>query len=172
MHSLEPVLIEGELTKSKLSRIRQEIAGCAARGQSVMLVIKSHGGKLDATLEFLGWLIETKEQIKVSAKIYVASSAAAMIALAAHERRISSDGEFNLHIGAVTLDTNDICKKSGAISERFQKLLRASHENLFRLVKESAPRLPVGKLCTLDATGVLEITPAECIEYGICSDIF
>lgn len=150
---------------------RQEVERCASRGQSVTLVIKSDGGKMDASLEFVSWLAEMKKRVKVMAKIYQASSGAALIALATHERRISQNGGFNLHIGAITVESNDI-DQTGKVAERLRSLLRASSERLFGLLNESAPRFPIRKLTTLHARGQLELTPAECVEYGICAEIF
>jgi ATP-dependent protease ClpP protease subunit len=171
MDPSEPVLIEGSLTRSSLGVARQEIERCVSRGQSVTLVIKSDGGKMDASVEFASWLAEMKNQIRIMAKIYQASSGAALIALAARERRISQAGSFNLHIGALTIESSDI-DESGKVAERLLRLLRSSSDKLFSLLKGSAPRFPIRKFTTLHAKGKLELTPAECIEYGICSEVF
>jgi ATP-dependent protease ClpP protease subunit len=170
--SAEPVLLMGTLTRKLLARAREEISKCSISNRPVELVINSDGGDLGATLEFLSWIANEKvvRQLQISAKIYTASSAAALIALATDRRIISYDNELRLHVGWIKVDYSDIGKKDGVVSNRFRYLLHTSRVTLFKLL--SGTKLPSEKLSTLDSRGRLELKPAECVEYGICSAIF
>ncbi len=170
--SAEPILLTGTLTRRSLERAREEIERCSICGQPVVLVINSDGGTLDATLEFISWIANEKatHHLAISVKIYTASSAAAMIALAISDNRsIARDGEFRLHVGSITIDSADI-GKNWVIANRFRRLLHTSRVTLFKLL--SGTKLPSEKLSTLDSRGRLDIKPVECVEYGICSATF
>ena len=167
----EPVLLVGDLTRDCLERARCEIASSFSLGRAVILVVKSDGGAIDASVDFINWLVDekTKRRLEVSAKIYTASSAAAAIALATDSRRISQYGRFGLHVGSMLIESTDI-NRDGVIAERYAALLRKSKERLFNLLR--ATKISKDKIGTLDAKGRLVLTPVECLKYGICSEIF
>jgi ATP-dependent protease ClpP protease subunit len=169
----EPILIEGHLDREKLDHACHEIMAAHQRNRQIVLVISSDGGKMDACVDFVTWLEKEKKDFskKVSAKIYTASSGAALIALCADTRSISTNGLFGLHIGSLTVESSDISTK-GLLAKRLTTLLQSSHDLTLRLLQEKVPHLPMDKLSTLHAKGQLLISPAECVAYGLCSKIF
>lgn len=173
LKSCEPVLIEGHLERIKLDRVRHEIETASRQHKPVMLVISSDGGRMDACADFVKWLENEKKNFseQLSAKIYTASSGAALISLCADTRIISTDGLFGLHIGSLTVESTDVSAE-GVLAKRLTALLRSSYDLTGRLLQEKVSNLPIGKLTTLHAKGHLIISPTECLAYGICSKIF
>lgn len=173
LKTLEPILIDGHLDHTKLVRVSQEIMNANEQGKAIMLVISSDGGKMAACVNFAHWLEKEKKEhgIELFAKIYTASSGATLISLCADTRIMSTSGSFGLHIGSLTVESNDITK-NGVLANRLTRLLKSSSDLIDRLLKERVPNFPIAMSSTLHAKGRLILTPEECLNYGICSELF
>ena len=173
------VLIDGYLDRERLNRAKCEINDIITTvstleiKRELTLVISSDGGDMGPCIDFVNWL--KKDAINnfsnVVAKIYTASSGAALIALTTTIRTISTYGVFGLHIGSIKVEASDV-DANGVLDKRLAKLLKESRKKIFQLLDKAGISLSPEILSRLDAAGQFIFSPEECVETGICSKIF
>lgn len=165
------VLLCGALTQKTLDRAWREILSYQEPGnggkQSVTLVIKSEGGGHRA-FEFIEKM--GSSGIVFSAKIYHAGSGAALIAMAVNEREIVADGEFEIHLGSVTIEANEI-DGTGQVTERLRNFLATGREKTLTLMAQCGFKDNGPHMDTLFATNRLTLNADQCLKLGIVKHI-
>lgn len=168
----QAILVSGTLNRRSLEKIKREIGGCDA-DSPITLVIDSNGGDTAPALEFLEGmnLVKQTHAVTFEARIYRAYSAAAGIALMADRREIDRDGIFEIHIGSITIESNEI-SEDNRIAKRLAEPVRKWHKAVMDRLKLVAPQIPPVLMTRLHATNRLRLKPEECVQYGIASRTF
>lgn len=166
------ILLAGYLTRDRLNEVWREIERYERLKKTgkmhLVLVIASEGGEASETIE----LIEQIERvgIRTSAKIYRAESAAALIALSAHEREMVRNGVFTITLGSAEIDSGTLItpeKVPPHIIEEAKKFRKKVFERLEHLgVPKDGPLM--SKLLTQNH---LTLTALECLRLGIINKI-
>ena len=166
------VLLSGYLKKSVLKKAVLEIQNCDPLAQ-IILVIDSGGGDTAPAFRFVEWMMKFKKerQLTVVAKVYNAGSAAAGIALAADEREMDRDGIFEIHIGSITIESNEIFE-GNRIARRLVEPVRKWQDMLHERLAVVSPGIPAHLTTKLHATNRLRLSPDECLKYGIVQKLF
>ena len=172
--NIEVVLILGQLTDDKTADISSQVDRALGRLESVenpelILVINSGGGYFSEAFDRLIEKIRSTS-VPTIAKIYHASSAASMIALAAKCREIDKNGAFGFHNGNVEITGSDLLP-DGSLTKRS----RASLERMIKLnqelLEQASVELPPDMKVQLAASGRLVLNAQQCIDLGVVSRI-
>ncbi len=160
------VLVAGWLTEEKLNRITQEVHTAITNHRDICLCIDSPGGVFNAKTIAIIEQLQAYEH--TSAKIYSATSVAAMLALSTRHREIVStgtvcihDGEVRVKAGQVTSEGQIICYKEGVA------LLHKTVQINQHLLKSCTPGLTNVHYSTYSATGTITLSAQECIATGL-----
>ena len=158
--------MQGPITGKMLANVWNEIVFYKNREEKdITVVINSDGGNGTKTLEFVD-KIKRVGDVNISAKIYHAESAAALIAFAFSEREIVKDGQLVIHLGSVEVESCDI-DEGGTISKGCQVVAKKFKDEVLK-----AAALPPGPYVDkLLATNRLTLTADECLKLGIVGRI-
>ncbi|OHA20474.1 MAG: hypothetical protein A2836_02785 [Candidatus Taylorbacteria bacterium RIFCSPHIGHO2_01_FULL_45_63] len=169
------VLVHGFLTAKRLENIWREIKRYRDLDQiagspdtEIGLVIASEGGRAKKTIELIEKI--KRDNIYLTAKIYQAESAAALLALAATEREIVQHGVFSIHLGAVTIESCDLAGR-GKIPRARLSELKTVRQTAFDLLKLSGFPERGPFMDSLIARNRLALNPEECLELGLVQRI-
>lgn len=184
------ILIQGNITRASMSEAFDELCQCVAElaarplgiARELSLIINSNGGNAPETFAFKDLLIEaaTLHGITIRAKIYRAHSGASIIALAATHRTIVRHGTFGFHLGCQNLPLSQIFpvkvemmyeKRNPSLDDEFVVGLLELKSLSLSWISERVPNLAPAKLRELESTCYLNLTPVECLEYGIVHEI-
>ena len=163
------ILLRGTITEDSLGHVWREIEYHKGRDESdIVLIIDSHGGNGTKAIEFI-------EKVKdfgvtISAKIYHAESAAALIALSANKRDIVVDGWLVIHLGSVTVESCDIGYDC-VIPRHFKVMTDEIRKMALGLLDEIGALKPSSYVDKLLATNRLTLTAEQCLELGIVDRI-
>ena len=180
------ILIRGEITRESMGEAYDElidyIAALSANpggvAKDLTLVISTYGGDAFESTAFRELLMEASalHGIFIRAKIYKAYSAGAEIALVAAYREIVRTGLFGLHLGRFAQPLSRILPTeaynlTGEIDlqvdeDTVQEMIEFEKSSL-AWICQRVPSLPEEKLSKLKSTCYLELTPQECLDYGV-----
>ncbi len=167
------ILLQGYLTGERLREIVREIARykeLAAETETLKLcfAIASHGGEAKEALDFVDWIEKTG--LHLTTKIYRAESAAALIAMTAHEREMVRNGIFTINLGSAEINSDTLItpeKVPTSVIEEAQKL----RTRTFSAMSQCGIPKTGTYMDTLLAQNQLTLTARECLELGIVSRI-
>lgn len=165
------VLLAGELTAGVLARAEREIRN-KPPGEPYCLVVKSPGGALGPSVNFAQFLMGEGGRDLTNVKIYEASSAAALIALAAvAPRSMPVVGEIAIHRGCFEhLEATAIDFETGQVSGALLEQLR-QYESLQRRVLGKCGELE-DLMLQLNELGWVRLAAKECLDRGLVQELF
>jgi len=168
MHCMHPtVLLCGHLTKKRLDFAWREVESYLSAEhvpKEITLVINSDGwGDY-----FWGFIdkMNALTDVTFSAKVYTAKSAAALVALAANRREIEEHGLIEIHLGSVTLESNEV-NSQGKVSGRITEQLRKGRERTFALMEKCGIPKEGPHMDQLLAQNWLTLNAEACSQLGI-----
>ena len=168
-----PLLIDGPLTVERLKTAWREIEKIGKRPKpgmrSVILILNSPGGEMEAALETVKRLDALGCPFTV--KIYRAESAATFIALSARKRVIVREGVFRLHLGDALIPSNMLVTTEKVARPIVEEAKRWRAHMFALLEKRGFPQS--GPLMNrLLVRNELLLKPEECLKIGLVTDIF
>lgn len=158
------VLLCGPITDELLDRAWSEIEYYTRSTPDIVLVINSQGGNGMKALEFIDKI--SSAGINISAKIYQAASAAALIALSAKNREIVANGLFVIHLGSVEVESCDI-DENGQVPKNYKDAADKLKSETLMLAKRAGLPMPSHYLDKLLAHNRLTLTAEECLKLGL-----
>jgi len=163
-----PIHIKGELTTSVLRKIGMEIEQRLGQSpEKITLEIDSQGGSAKGSQTIFERFIKNEERI--ICRILEANSAAALLALLGNRRSISQGGSFGIHLGSISVESNELLEQ-GKASDRSVKRILAFRAFYLAVLKQRT-RLPEEAYAKLHASNRLVLNPDECLKYGIVQEI-
>ena len=163
------IRVEGYLDKKNFQTIAQEFLVAQGQNQPVILVVNSEGGDFtDDVLTFLDEIANYPHQIM--AKIYEASSTAAMIALSVKYREIHHGGFIEIHDGRIRISARKI-DAQGNISAEHLRLLRKTTEINDKLLAACSPGITSQMMSYYQGKGDVKITASICLASGLVHKI-
>jgi len=172
MHSIQPtVLLYGHLTHKRLDFAWREVEGYLSAEhvpKEIVLVIQSEGSG-NYCWKFIEKM-NTLKGITFFAKVYVAKSAAALIALAADRREIEKHGVIEIHLGSVIIESNEVTSQ-GKVSKWIIDELRAGREHTFALMHKCGIPDTGSHMDALLARNTLTLSAEECLKLGLVTRI-
>lgn len=168
------VLLSGDLGSQQFDEAWREVETYSRRGlgrrnnNAICLVISSEGGQVQAGLGFIKKMRESA--LKFEAKIYRASSLAALIALTTQKRTIVKGGELMIHLGILRVEANEI-DSCGRVSAQIRDLLTALKTETLALLAEAGFPGNGKPMSDLIITGHLKLDAKKCKELGLVNDV-
>lgn len=167
------ILLRGEINPDLVARFSNDIESWlranAASSEPLTVLISSRGGSSDCHKK----LIDRMEALGRPwvAKIYIAASAAAEFALSAPVRHIVAHGTFMFHLGRINVELQSAAAGGIPWPSTSPDDWAEFQGRVLKLIERNAPGLPPEELQTLRSTSWLDLSPVECLQYGIVHEI-
>src|SRR3989344_5702081 len=163
---LPVVLLSDELDRQTLTVVKNHLRRLAKQspGSRCMLVIQSKGGGGVSAVDFVNYT--SSLDLKFSAKIYEAKSAAAFIAFSlADDLELFSFTEIGFHLGEIRVNANDV--SSNEMIAKMRKDLKRYDAAMSNLMKKLRIDTDKFLMAELQGSGWLYLSAKECLKRGM-----
>jgi ATP-dependent protease ClpP protease subunit len=138
-------------------------------GSRCILVVNSNGGAGVSAVDFVNHVRIL--DLKFSAKIYEAKSAAAFIAFSiADDIELLSSAEIGFHLGEIPVNANDV--SSDEMIAKMRESLRGYNNAMNNLMEKLGIDKDKHLMAELHGSGWLRISAKECFERGLVQRLF
>lgn len=164
------ILVSGALTPERIDDIRREIERYWTLYYPAVethLVIDSPGGNSFKTLALLEHLEAVAETRELCAKIYRASSSAALIALCAPHREITKDGHLTIHLPVMDEMPMSKLDREGRVPKETLETTEKIRKKTFKLMRKAGIPEEGAHIDHLLGNESVTFDAETCLRFGV-----